>query len=95
LPLVRRLPQKRGFRNRFRIEYVPVNLESIADFEVEVTPETLAQAGIIRKATLRVVVLGDGEVDTALTVRAHRFSASARAKIEAAGGVAEVLPLSL
>jgi large subunit ribosomal protein L15 len=95
LPLVRRLPQKRGFRNRFRIEYIPVNLESIADFEVEVTPETLAQAGIIRKATLPVVVLGDGEVDKALTVRAHRFSASARAKIEAAGGVAEVLPLSL
>jgi large subunit ribosomal protein L15 len=95
LPLVRRLPQKRGFRNRFRVEYVPVNLKSIADFEVDVTPETLAEAGIIRKATLPVVVLGEGELERALTVRAHRFSASAKAKIEAAGGVAEVLSLSL
>jgi large subunit ribosomal protein L15 len=95
LPLVRRLPQKRGFRNRSRVEYVPVNLELIADFEADVTPESLAEAGIIRKASLPVVVLGEGELEKALTVRAHRFSASAKAKIEAAGGVAEVLPLSL
>jgi large subunit ribosomal protein L15 len=94
LPLVRRLPQKRGFRNRNRVEYAPVNLECIAGFEVEVTPETLAEAGIIRKASLPVVILGDGELDRALNVRAHRFSAAARAKIEAAGGVVEVLPLT-
>jgi large subunit ribosomal protein L15 len=92
LPLVRRLPQKRGFQNRSRVEYVPVNVERIATFDGEVTPESLAEAGLIRKASLRVVILGDGELDRALTVRAHRFSASARAKIEAAGGVAEVLP---
>ena len=54
---------------------------------------TLAEAGLIKKASLPVVILGDGEIDRALTVRAHRFSASARKKIEAAGGVAEVLPL--
>jgi large subunit ribosomal protein L15 len=92
LPLVRRLPQKRGFQNRSRVEYVPVNVERIAAFDGEVTPESLAKAGLIRKASLRVVILGDGELDRALTVRAHRFSASAKAKIEAAGGVAEVLP---
>jgi large subunit ribosomal protein L15 len=94
LPLVRRLPQKPGFRNRNRIEYVAVNLGRIADFEGEVTPTSLAEAGIIRKPTLPVAILGDGELDRALTVRAHRFSASARAKIKEAGGVAEVLPLA-
>jgi large subunit ribosomal protein L15 len=92
LPLVRRLPYKRGFRNRYRIEYVAVNLGHMAGFEGEVTPKSLAEAGIIKKATLPIVILADGELDRALTVRAHRFSAAARAKIEAAGGVAEVLP---
>jgi large subunit ribosomal protein L15 len=94
LPLVRRLPQKRGFRNANRIEYVPVNLYVIADFEGEVTPATLAETGIIRDASVPVVILGDGEVSRALTVRAHRFSASAKAKIEAAGGQTELLPYS-
>ena len=94
LPLVRRLPQKPGFRNRNRVEYVPVSVERIADFEGEVTPESLAEAGVIKKASLPVVILGDGELDRPLTVRAQRFSAPARAKIEAAGGVAEVLPLA-
>ena len=93
LPLVRRLPHKRGFRNRSRIAYTPVNLERIADLEGPVTPEILAAAGAIKKATQLVVILGDGELDRALTVRAHRFSATAVAKIEAAGGVAEVLPM--
>jgi large subunit ribosomal protein L15 len=94
LPLVRRLPQKRGFRNRNRVEYAPVNLVDIADLEEgDVTPQVLADAGLIRKATLPVVILGDGELDRPLNVRAHRFSAAAKAKIEAAGGVAEVLPL--
>ena len=92
LPLVRRLPHKRGFRNRNRVNYVAVNLDRLAAFEGEVSPESLAQAGIIKKATLPVAVLGNGELDRALTVRAHRFSASAKDKIEAAGGVAEVLP---
>ena len=95
LPLVRRLPHKRGFRNRSRVEYVSVNLGLVTELEGEVTPETLAEAGLIRKASLPVVILGGGEIDCALTVRAHRFSASARSKIEAAGGVAEVLPLVL
>jgi large subunit ribosomal protein L15 len=95
LPLVRRLVQKRGFRNRYRVEYVPVNLERIADFEEDVTPESLVEAGIINKVTVPIVILGDGDLDRALNVRAHRFSATAQAKIEAAGGVAEVLPLGM
>lgn len=93
LPLVRRLPHKRGFRNRSRIAYVPVNLERIASLEGTVNPEVLAANGIIRKATEAVVILGDGELDHPLTVQAHRFSTSAKSKIEAAGGVAEVLTL--
>jgi large subunit ribosomal protein L15 len=100
LPLVRRLPQKRGFRNRFRVEYVPVNVGTIDQFVAAsgvevVTPQVLAQAGIIRKAALPVVILGDGELGHKLTVRAHRFSTSAREKIEAAGGSIDVLPLAL
>jgi large subunit ribosomal protein L15 len=93
LPLVRRLPQKAGFRNRSRVEYAPVNLVRIANLEGPITPELLAEAGIIKKSTLPVVILGDGELEHAVTVRAHRFSATAKAKIEAAGGMAEVLPL--
>jgi large subunit ribosomal protein L15 len=94
LPLVRRIPQKRGFRNRTRVEYVPVNLGTIARLASdvdEVTPQSLAQAGIIRKASQPVVILGDGELDRPLTIRAHRFSAAARSKIEAAKGTAVVL----
>jgi large subunit ribosomal protein L15 len=95
LPLVRRLPFKRGFVNIFRVEYTPVNLERLDVFEAGsvVTPETLAAAGVIKSAKKPVVILGRGEVDRPLTVKAHRFSESARAKIEAAGGTVEVLPL--
>jgi large subunit ribosomal protein L15 len=94
LPLVRRLPFKRGFTNIFKVEYIPVNLYRLEDFaaEQEVSPESLAAAGIIKSASLPVAILGQGEIDRPLTVRAHRFSASARAKIEAAGGSVEELP---
>ena len=93
LPLVRRLPQLRGFHNPFRKEYVPVNLERLQVFppDSEVTPEKLAEAGIIKPSTRLVKILGGGEIDKPLTVHAHAFSASARAKIEAAGGKAEPL----
>ncbi len=98
LPLVRRLPKKRGFRNRFRVEYVPVNVGTLADVVAdfgwdEVTPQRLAEAGVIRKATLPVVILGGGALDRPLTVRAHRFSKTAKAKIEAADGKTVLLPL--
>jgi large subunit ribosomal protein L15 len=94
LPLVRRLPFKRGFNNIFRVQYAPVNLNRLEEFaaEAEVTPEALAAAGIIKSPELPVAILGQGEVDRPLAVKAHRFSASARAKIEEAGGSVEELP---
>ena len=97
LPLVRRLPTLRGFTNLSRVAYQPVNVADLADFFAageQVAPEDLAAANLIRKSTAPVVVLGDGGLKTALHVKAHRFSASARTKIEAAGGTVEVLPLT-
>jgi len=95
LPIVRRLPFKRGFTNIWRVEYAEVNLERLAGFEAgtEVSPETLAKAGIIKSAQDPVVVLGKGRLDRPLTVKAHRFSTTARAGIEAAGGTVELLSL--
>lgn len=94
LPLVRRLPYKRGFTNIFKVQYAPVNLYRLDEFATDdvVTPETLAAAGIIKSANAPVVILGDGELEKALAVKAHRFSTSARAKIEEAGGSVEELP---
>ena len=98
LPLVRRLPFRRGFTNIHRVEYKPVNLgrlqEKFGDGEQEVTPESLIEAGIIKRSDKAVAILGDGELRAALTIKAHRFSKSAQAKIEAAGGTVEILPLS-
>jgi large subunit ribosomal protein L15 len=95
LPLVRRLPFKRGFTNLWRVEYSEVNLDRLEAFEggTEVSPATLCEAGIIKSANKPVVILARGDLDKKLTVKAHRFSASARAKIEAAGGTVELLPL--
>jgi large subunit ribosomal protein L15 len=94
LPLVRRLPYVRGFNNIFRVDYVPVNVYRLQDFaaDAEVTPDSLAEAGIIKSPSLPVAILGQGDIDRPLVVKAHRFSASARAKIEAAGGSVEELP---
>lgn len=96
LPLVRRLPFKRGFSNIFRTNYQEVNIDQLEDrFEAgaEITPEALAAAGLVRDANEPVVILGRGELGTAFTVKAHRFSKSAREKIEAAGGTVEELEL--
>jgi large subunit ribosomal protein L15 len=94
LPLVRRLPFKRGFNNIFRVQYVAVNLYRLEEFaaDAEITPEALAAAGIIKSPALPVAILGQGELDRPLAIKAHRFSASARAKIEEAGGSVEELP---
>ncbi|MGD8474719.1 MAG: 50S ribosomal protein L15 [Anaerolineae bacterium] len=94
LPLVRRLPFKRGFKNIFKVQYVAVNLYRLEEFEAdaEISPATLAEAGIIKSADLPVAILGDGKIDRPLVVRAHRFSSNARAKIEEAGGSVEQLP---
>lgn len=89
LPLVRRLPHKRGFTNIFKVQYSIVNLDRLAEKfgpGSKVDPETLAAAGIIKTANEPVKILGRGELRCALTIAAHKFSDSARQKIEAAGG---------
>jgi large subunit ribosomal protein L15 len=94
LPLIQRLSRKRGFTNIFRVDYAEVNLSSLASrFPAgsEVTPETLVRAGVIKNLKKLVKVLGQGDLEGALTVHAHKFSAAAREKIESAGGKAEVI----
>ncbi len=93
LPLVRRLPLLRGFTNIWRVEYEPVNVERLNSFAKgsDITPETLAAAGIVKSPNVLVKVLGNGEIDRALNVKVHKFSAAAREKILAAGGTVEEL----
>ncbi len=91
MPLHRRVP-KRGFRNLFRKEYAIVNLDQIAGFKGEVTPQNLLTTGVIKKIGDGLVVLGRGDAPAGLKVKAHRFSQQARRKIEGAGGSAEILP---
>jgi len=90
MPLHRRLP-KRGFTNIFRTEYNVLNLGSLADLqETELTLEKLAELGLTKKKGL-LKILGNGEIKTAMTIHAHKFSKSAQEKIERAGGKAVVL----
>lgn len=96
LPLVRRLPFKRGFTNIFRVEYQEVNvgmLDQRFDDGAEVTPEALVEAGLLRDADEPIVILGRGDTDKKLTVKAHRISKSAQEKLEKAGGSFEKLEL--
>lgn len=91
LPLIKRLPKKRGFFNRFRVEYDVVNLGLLNKFDSgsEVTIDSLRSAGLVHSLTKPVKVLGTGEVDRPLTVKVNKYSASAKEKIEAAGGKIE------
>ena len=91
LPLIKRLPRKRGFVNIFRTEYNIVSIDKLNMFESgsEVTPEKLVAAGVIKSLKQPIKILADGEVNHPLLVKANKFSASAKAKIEAAGGKAE------
>jgi len=91
-PLQRRLP-KRGFTNRFRHEWIEVQLEKLNLFEdgTEVTPEMMLEAGIIKKTGNGIKILGNGDLNKKLTVKGNSFSKSAIAKIEKAGGKAEVI----
>ncbi len=98
LPTVRKLPFVRGvgFTSRNKVYYAPVNVDDLAqEFEAgkEVNPMTLVEAGLVHSVREPVVVLGRGEIDKALTVKAHRVSGTAREKIEQAGGSIELLPL--
>jgi large subunit ribosomal protein L15 len=92
MQLIRRIP-KRGFIQSMRVVAAPVNVADLGRFEAgsQVTVELLRQAGLIGTTDQRVKILGDGNLDRKLTVQAHSFSASAKAKIEAAGGTCEVI----
>jgi large subunit ribosomal protein L15 len=94
MPIARRLPKLKGFKPPRPHLFEPVNLSALAAGDAnEVGPDEMRAGGLIRrKGKKPIKVLGDGELDRALTVRAHAFSASAKSKIEAAGGTAELLP---
>jgi len=92
MPMQRRLP-KRGFANPFRIEVAPINVAALEKFDGEVDVAALKAAGVVPRKAKIVKVLGHGNLTKKLTVRAHRFSKSAREKIEAAGGTVEVIAI--
>jgi len=91
LPLIRRLPRKRGFTNIFKINYSLVNIDKLNQFETgsEVTPEGLVAAGVVKSLRQPIKILAGGDITHPLLVKANRFSAAAKAKIEAAGGTVE------
>lgn len=91
LPMIKRLPRQRGFTNIFRIEYSVVGVGSLNRFKSgsEVTPAELLASGLVKSMKNPVKILAQGEIEHPLTVKAHKFSAAAKAKIEAAGGSAE------
>lgn len=98
LPLVRRLPFKRGFNNPFRIEYQEVNiwlLERTFEEGDTIDAKMLAARGLIRESKDPVVILGNGDLTKKFTVKANRFTKSAQAKIEQKGGTVEPLPLRI
>ena len=92
IPLMRRIP-KRGFTNKFRTEYAAINVERLEIFEdgQVVTPVELIEAGIIKNILDGVKIMGNGEITKKLTVKANKFTATAKEKIEAAGGKVEVI----
>jgi large subunit ribosomal protein L15 len=93
MPLHRRIP-KRGFHNEFRVEYVVVNLDTLAerfDEGTVITPELLVERGVVSSARRPIKVLARGDIGKKLTVRAHKFSGKAAEKIAAAGGASEVI----
>ena len=93
LPIIKGLPMKRGFTNRFKIHYSLVKVEQLETFDSgdHITPEALHSKGYIRNTRRPVKILGDGEITKPVTVAAHRFTRSAREKIEAAKGKVEEL----
>jgi large subunit ribosomal protein L15 len=92
MPLIRRLP-KFGFTNPFRTEYAVVNVESFAGWTggETITPQAMVDAGLVKRKRLPIKILGSGELKKALVIQAHKFSKSAEAKIQAAGGRVEVI----
>ena len=93
MSLIRRVP-KHGFTNVFRKEYSIVNLKSLGDMIVSgtITPQALVDFGLVKRKSLPIKILGNGDLTKAIVVQAHKFSKSAEAKIRAAGGRVEVIP---
>ncbi len=93
LPMVKRLPHQRGFRNRFRVEYQVVNLKALERFDdgAEVSPLELLKAGLVRTLKTPVKILGEGKLSKRLVVQANKFSASAKKAIEGSKGTAHVI----
>ncbi len=93
LPVQKRMPYKRGFTNRLKTPWEIVNLNQLEELEIDgsVTPEALVNAGVVRSHKLPVKILGGGELSKSVTVKAHAFSRSAQAAIEAAGGSVETI----
>ncbi len=96
LPFVRRMPFKRGFVNIFKVPFSVVNVQDLGRLDpgTKVTPAVLAAAGLVKSPTEPIKILGRGELDRVLEVHAHSFSASAKTKIEAAGGTAVLLSVT-
>ena len=90
MPLIRRIP-KRGFKSINRVEYQVVNIRDLEKVDGDVSPETLKAAGLVRSLKKPVKILAVGEITRKVSVSAHKFSATAQAKIEAAGGSVTVL----
>jgi large subunit ribosomal protein L15 len=92
-PIFKRMPFRRGFTNIFKTRYEVVNVRQLAKLDADgpVTPELLVEKGVTRGLEFPVKILGQGEIEKAITVHAHKFSESARSKIEAAGGTVEVI----
>ena len=90
-PLVKRLPSKRGFTNIFKTDYALVNLQRLEIFEegIEVTPQRLVDVGLVPSLKKPIKILGDGELQRPLVVKANKFSQAAKRKIEASGGRVE------
>ena len=91
LPLTKSLPKLRGFNNKFRINYTTLNLDSLSHLpsDVAIDPQYLITHGLISNAKNPIKILGDGEIDHPINIKAHKFSASAKSKITSAGGTVE------
>ena len=92
MPLIRRLP-KFGFVNNYRTEYSVLNLKSFENWTGSemITPQAMVDAGLVKRKTLQIKILGNGELKKSLVIQAHKFSKSAETKIQAAGGRVEVI----
>ena len=98
LPLTKRLPKLRGFNNKFKIDFQAVNLDSLdrhCEAGANVSPLELAEVGVLSSKSDPIVVLARGEISKAIHIKAHRVSAVAKQKIEAAGGTVELIPYTV